>query len=218
MRFPTPFTPARALPLVALVAAAPVAALVAAVPLAAQGTTTGAATEPAPTRTGPPVRSSWISDAMPVRVGTVVTVLVDEVTLISADKSVVERKDRGRQVTFGLRTPGAASAGGELGTGHDVGTSQTGASNRREQFSTELSARVVEIDGIMARIEGAKRLQVDKHEQTVTVRGWVRTTDINTDNTVESWRLANAEVLYESNGKLGNPGGFWSKILDLILP
>lgn len=166
----------------------------------------------------PPVRSSWVSDAMPVRVGSVVTVLVDEVTLISADKSVVERKDRGRQVTFGLSMAAGSSSGGDLGTGHDVGTSQTGASTRREQFSTELSARVVEIDGILARIEGVKRLQVDKHEQTVTVRGWVRTTDINTDNTVESWRLANAEILYESNGKLGNPGGFWSKILDLILP
>lgn len=172
------------------------------------------------TPTGPPVRSSWVSDAMPVRVGTVVTVLVDEVTLVSADKSVVERKDRGRQVSFNLPVTGieASLPSGRLETGHDVGRSQTGASNRREQFATELSARVVEIDGIMARIEGVKRLQVDKHEQSVTVRGWVRTTDINTDNTVESWRLANAEILYESNGKLGEPGGFWSKILDLILP
>jgi flagellar L-ring protein precursor FlgH len=173
------------------------------------------------TRAGaPPVRSSWISDAMAVRVGSVVTVLVDEVTLVTADKSVIERKDRGRQVAFNLPLTGieAALPSGRLETGHDVGRSQTGASNRREQFATELSARVVEIDGIMARIEGVKRLQVDKHEQTVTVRGWVRTTDINTDNTVESWRLANAEILYESNGKLGNPGGFWSKILDLILP
>lgn len=194
------------------------AAILAAAPLAAQETTTSGAAGSASARTGPPVRSSWISDAMPVRIGTVVTVLVDEVTLITADKSVVERRDRGRQVSFGLGVAGSGTSGGDLGTGHDVGTSQTGASNRREQFSTELSARVVEIDGIMARIEGVKRLQVDKHEQTVTVRGWVRTTDINTDNTVESWRLANAEILYESNGKLGNPGGFWSKILDLILP
>lgn len=191
------------------------AALLVAVPAMAQETgSTTASTA------GPPVRSSWISDAMPVRVGTVVTVLVDEVTLVSADKSVVERKDRGRQVSFNLPVTGieASFPSGRLETGHDVGRSQTGASSRREQFSTELSARVVEVDGIMARIEGTKRLQVDKHEQTVTVRGWVRTTDINTDNTVESWRLANAEILYESNGKLGSPGGFWSKILDLILP
>jgi hypothetical protein len=35
---------------------------------------------------------------------------------------------------------------------------------------------------------------------------------------VDSWRIANAEILYDSNDELGKAGGFWSKLLDLIIP
>lgn len=53
------------------------------------------------------------------------------------------------------------------------------------------------------RIEGTKMLVIDDHEQQVTVRGIIRPQDISSLNTVESWRVAEAEVLYATDGNLG---------------
>ena len=163
----------------------------------------------------PPVRTSWLADGTTLRVGSIVTVFIDEVTLASADISVFERRDRGRDVRFALPSQGTNFG---LQTQNDVGEQEQGESSRRERFQAEMSARVVEIVGDLARIEGTRRMGIDEHEQSVTLRGWVRARDLSTQNTIESWRIADAEILYSSNGELRDTGGFWSTILDLILP
>lgn len=192
-------------------------ALIAALALLATGAPLMAQAGPDSTRTGasrlPPVRSSWLSDGIALRVGDIVTVFVDEVTLASADVSVFERQDRGREVRLGL-----PSNNFSLETTNNVGEQERGESARRERFQAEMSARVVEVVGDLARLEGTRRMGIDEHEQVVSIRGWVRGRDVSTRNTVESWRLADAEIVYESNGELGKTGGFWSTILNLILP
>ena len=169
---------------------------------------------PAAQAAGPPVRQSWLSDRRTLGVGHIVTILVDEQTLASADKDVTALRDRSRDVGVDLNSSGAS-----LRTNNDVSDRQRGESSRRERFVAEISARVMEMGpGDIVRIEGVKRLQIDDHEQEVTIRGWVRSTDVSVRNTVESWRLADAEILYDSNDNLGKAGGFWSKLLDLIIP
>ena len=121
-------------------------------------------------------------------------------------------------MSLGLGTGGSTS-GGSLRTTNDVSDRTRGESSRRERFSAELSARVVEVSPTgTLRIEAVKKLQIDEHEQEVTVRGWVRSEDVSVENTVDSWRIADAEILYGSNGELGKSGGLWSKLLDLIIP
>ena len=167
---------------------------------------------------GPPVRVSWTSDVVSVREGDIVTIIIDEFTLASADRSEANSTTRGRDVS--LRAGSGSGFGGTLRTGNDASNSVRGQSSRTERFSAELSARIVEImpNGI-ARIEGRKKVQIDDHEQEVVVRGLVRTQDISVANTVESWRVADAELLYNSNRQLGSAGGgIWSKLLDLIIP
>ncbi len=167
---------------------------------------------------GPPVRVSWTSDVVSVREGDIVTIVIDEFTLLRADRNESNATARGRDVS--LRAGSGAGFGGTLRTGNDASNSVRGESSRTERFSAELSARIVEImpNGI-ARIEGRKKIQIDDHEQEVVVRGLVRTQDISVANTIESWRVAEAELLYNSNGELGSTGGgIWSKLLDLIIP
>lgn len=199
-----------------------VAALVAlSAPVTAQADPDSTVAPPtaAPTATPPaawpPVRTSWLADGTTLQVGSIVTVLIDEVTLASADISVFERRDRGRDVRFALPSQGTNFG---LQTQNDVGQQEQGESSRRERFQAEMSARVVEVVGDLARIEGTRRMGIDEHEQSVTLRGWVRARDLSTQNTIESWRIADAEIVYSSNGELRNTGGFWSTILDLILP
>jgi flagellar L-ring protein precursor FlgH len=100
-----------------------------------------------------------------------------------------------------------------------VGDRQRGESSRQQRFSGEISARVVEVTPSgMVRIQGTKKLQIDEVEEEVTIRGWVRPQDLSLQNTVESWRISDAEILYASNGTLGKTGGFWTRLLNKIWP
>lgn len=159
-----------------------------------------------------PIRQSWFADRKSLEVGDVITVLVDEVTLAQANKTVLATRDKSRNFKFG-------SLGG-IDLTHDVSDRTRGEATNRNRFSAEMSARITEITPAgIARIEGLKTLQIDKHEQQVVLRGWIRTQDVSTQNTLESWRIADAEILYTTNGELGKPrGGFLSKLLDMLIP
>jgi len=68
-------------------------------------------------------------------------------------------------------------------------------------------------------VEGVKTLQIDGHVQDVTVRGWLRSNDVRPGNTIESWRVADAEIVYGSNETLGKTDdGIWAKIFKWIIP
>lgn len=206
-----------------LAAAVVTAALMAgAAPLAGQ---TGAAAPATPAATAAPAAvapaprtiRSWTSDGTTLAVGDVITILVDEYTLASADRDDLAAQGRARDV--GLRgAMGTTRMGGVVGTGHDVEDTRFGEASRRDRFQAEISARVVEVTGGTVRLEGTKRLSIDEHEQEVTISGWVRAADVATDNTIPSWKLADAQIAYASNGELVKAGGFWTKILNLIVP
>lgn len=157
---------------------------------------------------------SWTSDRADMAVGDVVTIMVDEYTLASANRDQVDAQGHLRDV--GLT---GAPVGGRMRTVNDVEDSRYGDTSRQDRFRAEISARVVEVgEGGNLRIEGTKQLQIDDHEQEITISGWIRAQDVTSSNTVDSWRIADARVGYGSNGELGKAGGFWSKILGLIIP
>ncbi len=174
-------------------------------PIVAQDPTTPA---------GPPVRSSWTSDAIAVRQGDLITILIDEFTLASANIDDVAVNERDRNVGVG-----GSVFGMSIRSNNDAGRRTQGQSARRERFQAEMSARIVEVlPGGLARIEGTRTLMIDEHEQEITVRGLVRANDISAANTVESWRIADAELLYATNGEMTKDASIWSKLFNLIIP
>lgn len=164
----------------------------------------------------PPIRRSWFTDRRALAVGDVVTIMVDEFTLAQANSSEVAERRRGRNANFGI----GAGSGTVIRTQNNIEDRMRGEASRRNRFSAEISARITEITPSgTVRIEGVKKIKIDKHEQEVTIRGWIRAQDVSVSNTVESWRIADAEILYTSNGELGNPRqGILGKILDIIIP
>lgn len=174
-------------------------------------------TAPPPT-SSIPARRSWTSDRHALQQGDLVTVLIDEFILASANKnqSATQERDRNLGITAGV---GGGSSTGGLKTQNDVGDRQRGESSRQQRFSGEISARVMEVTPSgMVRVEGTKKLQIDEVEEEVTIRGWIRPQDLSLQNTVESWRLSDAEILYASNGSLGETKGFWTRLLNKIWP
>jgi flagellar L-ring protein precursor FlgH len=151
-------------------------------------------------------------------VGDVVTILIDELTQVSAGSNEAASRDRDRELGLSASAAGLSQAG-SLRTNNDVAQRNRGESSRNQRFTAELGARVMEVGpGGMLRIEGVRKVRVDKHEQEVVVRGWVRPNDVAMDNTILSWRVADAEILYTSNGSLTRAGGVWSRLLELIVP
>jgi len=161
----------------------------------------------------------WLSDGRRFGVGDILTVVVDEFTSASADRATSAIEDRTADVGIGLLSGGSRD-NVDLATLLANQSSQRGRDVRQDRMSSEVSVRVsaVEPNGIL-RIEGTKTVVLDDHEQEVTVRALIRPQDISSGNTVESWRIAEAEVLYTTDGSLGKPRkSFLMKILGLIVP
>ncbi len=157
-------------------------------------------------------RLSWTSDRVALQQGDIVTILIDELTQASANSNETSSNDRRRDIRLSL-----SGSGGGLRATNGLSTRALGESSRTDRFSSEISVRIVEIlpSGV-ARVEGSKKVQIDKHEQEVVVRGLIRPQDLSAANTIESWRVAEAEILYTTNGKLVSSGGILSKILGIV--
>ncbi|TVR64562.1 MAG: flagellar basal body L-ring protein FlgH [Gemmatimonadales bacterium] len=163
-------------------------------------------------------RQSWTSDLRMLQVGDIVTILVNESTLATANRTDVRSDDRNRDLGIGFNVDGEGSSGSAR-TRADLSDRFRGESSRQERFVTEVSARVVEQgENGLVRVEGEKRVVIDNHEQQIAISGWVRSQDISRSNTVPSIRLADAEVSYGSRGNLGRVRGIWWRMFGWLWP
>ena len=53
-------------------------------------------------------------------------------------------------------------------------------------------------------IKGKRIVEVNGETNTIKLEGYVRERDISTDNTVFSYNIANAEIIYQKGGTLEN--------------
>lgn len=177
-----------------------------------------AATVPPPTESAPPPtgRLSWTSDRLPLRVGDLLTIVVDENTVAAERQSNVANNTRSQNASLdALPAPEDLRS---VGIGYDARSNQTGRVERAGSLVSVLSVRVTEIEpnGI-ARIEGKKIVLVDGRRQEVLLTGVVRSEDVSAGNAILSSRIADAEITYKGK-KLGPSTGIFGKILGLLWP
>ena len=205
--------PTIALLAAALVFGAPSLAAQQAPPAAADSTAVAAATAPRP-------RQSWVSDRRAFFVGDVLTVLIDDYTISTAVKDNIALDTRRRSLGATIRLPAQGSRNAGLDARNDSDTQQRGALRRENRFQNEMSVRVVATgDNGLLQVRGNKNITVDKAQQAVVFEGWVRAQDVSPQNLVESYRVADATLFYNSPGPLGKPkSGLFTRILGLFLP
>ena len=159
-----------------------------------------------------------------VAVGDVVTVLVDEYTMASANTGNTAQDTRRRELGLdaGFDAMGTGmSARADIGSRNSAQSTQRGEAVRQNRFQSEMSVRVVEVDAAtgLLRLQGSKLVDVDENKQQVTFTGFARPQDVSAQNVVESWRVADAQLVYESEGSLGKPkGGIMGRVLGMIWP
>lgn len=165
-------------------------------------------------------RQSWVSDRRAFAVGDVITVLIDDYTISTAVKDNIATDNRRRNMGASIRIPLQGTRSGGIDARNDADTQQRGALRRENRFQNEMSVRVVAMgDNGLLQVRGAKNITVDKAQQNVIFEGWLRAQDVSPQNLVESYRIADATVSYNSPGPLGKAkSGLFTKILGLFLP
>ena len=161
----------------------------------------------------------WFADGRRFQIGDIITVVVDEFTSASADRATSALEDRRTDAGAGLRV-NASGGDGTLGTFLGNESLQRGRDYRQDRLNSEVSVRVTDVEpGGALRVEGSKKLFIDEHEQEVTVRGVIRPQDITPGNTIDSWRIAEVEVLYATDGSLAEAKkGIIGRLLGFIIP
>ncbi|MGZ8379409.1 MAG: flagellar basal body L-ring protein FlgH, partial [Gemmatirosa sp.] len=179
--------------------------------------------QPTPAANRPSMRS-WLGDRREFAVGDIVTVLVDDYTITSAVKDDLASQRRTRDLGLGIDVntggPKATAIDARIGTRNDGNTQQRGEARRENRFQSEMSARIVAVGpNNTYQIRGTRVVDVDKGKQDVAVTGWIRAQDVGSANTIESARIADAQVTYQSPGPLGKTkSGLLTRIVGLVWP
>ena len=187
---------------------------------AAQGAAPSqAAPAPALTSTSVPGRQSWFSDRRDYHLGDIVTVLVDEYTLTSLDKEVNATDNRQRGLGLGITTPSSSKSFG-INSNNNNQSQNSGLDARTNRLTTDMSARVVAIgpNGVM-QLKGTKMIKVEDSKVNLVLTGWVRVQDVAPDNSVQSFRMADANLDYQAEGPLGQAkSGIIGRLLGAFCP
>ncbi len=167
-----------------------------------------------------PIRGSWLADRQQLRVGDIVTVVIDE--RVTARERTSRTATANRRQSLGL----AASSpdftvpvtGGSFGSSSDAESRNLGEANRRGDLTSVFTVAIVGIEpsGLL-QIEGERTVEIDGRTQDWRLEGLVRPEDVSADNLVFSNRIANAVIQYK--GKEISPSkGILGKILSIFWP
>lgn len=188
--------------------------------IAGAGVSVEAQSEPVTTAVGAS-RASWLSDRFPLRVGDLLTIVVDEQASARERVSRVSSSDREQTASVSGNvdtSPMSGSGGAGFGTGIGADSRDVGEANRQGGLAVVLSVRVVELEpNGVARIEGEKVVSVDGRDQEVKLEGFVRPEDVSSTNLVLSSRIVGATISYKGNN-VGPKRGIIGKILGIFWP
>ncbi len=148
---------------------------------------------------------SLFSDYKAVSLGDAITIIVVESSQASnaATKSTGRDSDIGFGFSGGLDDTALPNVDLDLGSRNDFKGS--GSSKTSGMVRTKLSALIDSVlENGLLRIKGSRKIVVNDEEQMITIKGLVRTTDISSENTVYSYNISEAEIIFQSDGQIKN--------------
>ncbi len=109
----------------------------------------------------------------------------------------------------------AFGASGGLNTGFDG----KGATGRENSFIATISARVIDVqDNGNLVISGSKVVEINEEKEIIKITGIVRPEDIETDNTLYSYNISDANITYSGKGvaNKGRRPGIFARIFNVL--
>ena len=175
------------------------------------------------------------SDTKAKKVNDIVTVIITEqVTQSSQATKKLSESNQDNGGVFDASISGGVNIGGKK-----YGISKTGLSlnlpsmnsnrafngsgvqNRKEQFKTTISARIIKVlKNGNYYIYGTREIYVDGQKQIIQIAGVIRPQDISADNTIDSKYIADAKIKYLTKGDIKEytEPNWFSKFWDKIVP
>jgi len=152
---------------------------------------------------------SWFGKSRSFQVGDVITVLLNESSQATRTQNgTVTRDSSNTLAPAGLQKFGS-NLGGMFGgvnmLGGTVSNKGTGAADQQASLTGSVAVAVVEVmpNGNLV-LRGEKQLALTEGTEIIQVAGIIRPDDVSPSNTVQSKRLANAQIAYRGTGDLAN--------------
>ena len=152
------------------------------------------------------------------KVGDILEVIVSE----TSSASFTATTSTGKTDSTSVPTPGIPVLGGFIGNvgfSANSATSGTGSTQQSGVLTAQMEVVVTEVmpNGNL-KIEGVRRITVNKDIQLVRLTGVVRPDDIAAGDSIPSERVANAEIKTEGKGQIADRQrqGIFTKILSYL--
>jgi flagellar L-ring protein precursor FlgH len=152
---------------------------------------------------------SWFGKSKSFQVGDVITVLLNESSQATRTQNgSLTRESSNDMIPSGMQKYGAG-LGGFMGginmLGGKVSNKGTGAADQQASLTGSVAVSVVEVmpNGNLV-LRGEKQLALTEGSEIIQVAGIIRPDDVAPNNTVQSRRLANAQIAYRGSGDLAN--------------
>ena len=163
---------------------------------------------------------SLYTDIKAHKVGDVLTVLVYESSNAASQTQTKTSKDGSVSVSDG---PGGGKLNfipffgleGENKTTYDG----KGENTRNQSLRGKISVTVVDVkDNGDLVIKGSRTVGISKDKETMTLTGVVRPRDVTASNTIDSYLIADAEIMYTGKGAANNASrpGFIIRFLNWL--
>ncbi|MET0518957.1 MAG: flagellar basal body L-ring protein FlgH [Burkholderiaceae bacterium] len=161
--------------------------------------------------------TSLISDTRAFRPGDVLTVVLQETTQASKKADTSLGKQSNASVSLGANS---IPAQGSLGAKRDFAGSAS--SSQQNTLTGAITVVVHEVmpNGLL-KVQGEKSLYLNQGEELIRLGGYVRASDVDTDNRVSSQRIANASISYSGQGSLADantPGWLTRLFASPLMP
>jgi flagellar L-ring protein FlgH len=163
-------------------------------------------------------KNPYIDDVARAK-GDILMIVIDEQAVSSLSANTTTAKADSTSVEPNILTGFLTQLLGPLSNSSSSTTSGNGSTNQNSRMTAKMSAVVKEVlpNGTLI-IEGRRTLVTNKDTQTFVLSGAIRQRDIMPDNTIESSKIAEAEIKMEGKGQISERQrkGILTTILDWL--
>lgn len=145
--------------------------------------------------------STLTSDNRAFHPGDVLTVLLQETTQASKKTGTTVGKNSAATVTPTLLLGNTLSTDIGLSAKRNFDSSDSSTQQNTLQGSITVVVQEVLPNGLL-QVRGEKSLTLNQGEEFIRLSGYVRASDVDTDNSLSSLRIANARIVYSGRGAL----------------
>jgi flagellar L-ring protein precursor FlgH len=163
---------------------------------------------------------SLYSDKRGKKVGDVITVLVME-TSKASNESGTKTEKANSVAASGERGTGLLDFVPSFGLGGKTSANYKGQGETKREGSlkAKVTARIIEVlDNGNLVIDGSKVVEINNEREILQVSGMIRQEDVGSDNTVYSYNIADAKIVYTGNGAVytGQRPGIFARFFNWL--